>query len=136
MYGLFWNGAAMNHVHDAIRRHALEWAGVPSERAPLAPAWPSLDDLRASEWSARFETLMRNRLVIGGGRYGWIGAARKLQWCRVQSAVARLTEYTKTGNLEMLVDVANLCLLEFEEGAHPMRHWRSKDDEMHVMRRQ
>ena len=31
----------------------------------------------------------------------------------------RLAAYGRTGNLEMLVDVANLCLLEFVEGRHP-----------------
>jgi hypothetical protein len=32
----------------------------------------------------------------------------------------------------MLVDVANLCLLEFEEGEHPRRHWQPTDDGEHV----
>jgi hypothetical protein len=30
------------------------------------------------------------------------------------------------------VDAANMCLLEFEEGVHPLRHWESIDDGEHA----
>lgn len=88
----------------------------------------TFDDLAASEWSAEFERLMRNRLIMGALRYGPINAPGKTPYARVPSMYRRLAAYGRTGNLEMLVDVANLCLLEFVEGRHPLRHFRAVDD--------
>ena len=90
------------------------------------------DTLYESEWSPRFEKYMRNRLVMGALRYGKINAPNKPKYCRVESMVKRLNQYQKTGNLEILVDVANLCLLEFEEGNHPNKHFNALCENEHV----
>lgn len=74
---------------------------------------------------------MRHRLIMGGLRYGRIHE-EKPKYDRISSAISRLNKYSKTGNLEFLVDVANLCLLEFEEGNHPNKHFNSIDDGEHV----
>lgn len=91
-----------------------------------------VDALRKSEWSNEFEQLMRNRLVMGAIRYGKIGAPGKPTYDRVASMQKRLAKYTETGNKEFLVDVANLCLLEFVECAHPNAHFSAIDDGEHV----
>lgn len=91
-----------------------------------------IDSLRDSEWSIEFETLMRNRLVMGALRYGKLHASGKPPYDRVTSCKRRLDLYAQTGNLEYLVDAANMCLLEFEEGVHPLRHWESIDDGEHA----
>jgi hypothetical protein len=91
-----------------------------------------IDQLRDSEWSIEFETLMRNRLVMGALRYGKLHASGKPPYDRVTSCKRRLDLYAQTGNLEYLVDAANMCLLEFEESVHPLRHWESIDDGEHV----
>lgn len=72
--------------------------------------------LRKTEWSEAFETLMRNRLVIGALRYGRMGSTGKPQYDRISAAKKRLARYLETGNVEMLVDVANFMMLEFVEG--------------------
>ncbi len=41
-------------------------------------------------------------------------------------------EYIETGNDELLVDVANLCMKEFAVGNHPKKHFNSVDDGEHV----
>lgn len=105
-------------------------AGLP-ELEPQA-AIPSLEKLRTTEWSPRFETLMRNRLIVGAIRYGKINDWNKPEYDRVQGIYKRLCEYALTGNLENLVDIANLALVEFEEGRHPKRHFKSIDDGEHV----
>ena len=51
---------------------------------------------------------------------------------RIGSIVKRLMSYQETGNTELLVDVANLCLCEFVEGKHPNKHFRAVDDGEHV----
>lgn len=91
-----------------------------------------LNDLCKSEWSVRFETLMRNRLVLGAFRYGLINTPNKKKFKRVESMFDRLELFKKTGNKECLVDVANLCLLEFEECHHPNAHFKSIDDGVHT----
>lgn len=100
------------------------------ETEPNKPV--TLDDLSTTEWSSDFEQLMRNRLILGALRYGRIGHKNKPKYDRVGSMKKRLLKYEKTGNREYLVDVANLCLLEFVECHHPLRHFNSIDDGEHV----
>ncbi len=93
---------------------------------------PSLKSLRETEWSPAFEKHMRERLIMGGIRYGLLHEPGKPKYDRIQSAIKRLEKYRQTGNLENLVDIANMCLLEFEEGEHPNRHFKSIDDGEHT----
>jgi hypothetical protein len=115
---------------DFFRQAWRRAAGLPEEESPKP--LPDLDSLKASEWSAECEILMRNRLVMGAIRYGALHAQGKPTYDRIKSTLRRLQRYAETGNRELLVDVANLCLLEFEEGDHPNGHWRSEDDGEHV----
>ena len=112
-----------------MRHRLLLRAGL----AELPPPIPGarLPDLFATEWSGEFEQLMRNRLVMGALRYGRLGAPGKPQYDRIASIVRRLEKYRATGNLEMLVDAANLCLCEFVEGDHPLKHFSALDDGEH-----
>ena len=93
----------------------------------------TLDELQQTEWSVDFEKLMRNRLVMGALRYGRIGAKGKPKYDRINSMIKRLIKYQEDGNKEFLVDVANLCLLEFVESNHPKQHFSSIDDGDHVV---
>lgn len=99
-----------------LRARWLEWAGVEASPWPDPQCASSLEELRETEWSPRFEALMRNRLVIGALRYGRLHAPGKPKYDRVASMIRRLQEYDRTHNKELLVDVANLCLLDYEEG--------------------
>lgn len=94
-----------------------------------------LGKLAQSEWSYEFEELMRNRLIMGVFRYGYkLGAKGKPQFDRIGSAIRHLKQYRDTGNLEHLVDAANLCLVEFVEGKHPNQHFNAVDDGDHAER--
>lgn len=73
--------------------------------------------------------------MFGALRYGRIHAEGKLQYDRIASIEKRLRLYKKSGNQEYLVDCANLCLLEFEEGTHPKKHFAAIDDGEHVERK-
>lgn len=65
---------------------------------------------------------------MGAFRYGLIGAKGKPTFDRVEYMKVKLERYSSTGNLEALVDVANLAMLEFLEGTHPKKHFSSLDD--------
>lgn len=74
---------------------------------------------------------MRNRLIMGALRYGLMGAPGKPQYDRIGSIEKRLRSYRVSGNKEILVDVANLCLMEFVECAHPLAHFEGQDNSNH-----
>ena len=114
---------------DFLRNAWREMCGLD----PVIPKpTPSIESLKQTEWSPLFEKLMRNRMVMGAFRYGLLNDKNKPQYDRIKSARAKLDKYEKTGNLECLVDVANNCQLEFEEGIHPNRHFHAFDDVDHT----
>jgi len=92
----------------------------------------NLKEMQDSQWSPKFEQLMRNRLIMGALRYGRMNASGKPKYDVIPSMIKRILKYKDTGNTEFLVDVANLCLLEFEEGHHHKKHFSSIDDGEHV----
>ena len=99
----------------------------------------TLQEMRAQSWSSRFEALMRTRLVLGCARYeDWSTKIKKRAtigsdlYDYVPDMIRRLELYAQTGNDELLVDIANMAMLEFEFGGHPDKHFESKDDTQHV----
>lgn len=117
-----------------VNRHFLDnlwrWkCGIP-EQEPSRPV--SYSELAESEWSLFFEQAMRNRLIMGGLRYGRLGDSQKPAYDRIREARKRLDRYEETGNDELLVDIANMMLLEFVEGSHPLKHFQSQDDGPHA----
>jgi len=114
-------------VHDVIRDHLLEQSGV------IRPeSMPKLEELQKTEWSSEFESLMRNRLIMGCFRYGALRRSDKPKYNKVDSIRQRLDLYEQTGNAEHLVDIANLCLVEFVDESHPKFHWSAQDDKNHA----
>src|SRR3954468_9098065 len=114
-----------------LMRERLEIRAGLIEPAKLDPRF-SFNSLKKSEWSPEFEQLMRNRLIMGALRYGLLNDSGKPNYDRMASIKKRADKYAETGNLEFLVDMANLCLLEFEEGQHPNKHFHAVDDGEHV----
>ena len=103
----------MPTVTELIRRHLSERVGGywPDPK-------PGLDELRDRRWVPEFERLMRDRLIMGAFRYECedLREAPKRAFDNVPSMRVRLAKYEETGDLEHLVDVANLCMLEFRLG--------------------
>ncbi len=92
--------------------------------------------LHTSQWNYAFEKLMRNRLLIGYYRYGDLNSIAQGNYDNINSIRERLDRYDKTGNDEILVDCANLCLLEFTKGIHPKKHFNSVDDGIHTSKKE
>jgi hypothetical protein len=114
------------NTFDHIRASALQGAGYiePIDVGPLdllrksewSPEFERLLRLFVPIWSDEFEQLMRGCLLMGALRYGKLNAPGKPQWDRLSAIEHRYEEYRRTWNKMYLVDIANFCLLEFEEG--------------------
>lgn len=99
----------------------------------VAPA-PPYAVLRKREWCVEFEMAMRRRLIFGAIRYGSITRKDLGDYVLLPSIRARLARYEETGNLECLVDAANLLMYEFVFSTHPGRHFSAEDDMLHVIK--
>jgi len=119
----------MKTVTEHLREDLLQKAGVVKVNATM----PSLDELRQTEWSPLFETLMRNRLIMGAFRYERFGPG-KSNYPTATEAIRRILNYIETGNTESLVDAANMLLIEFEFGRHPNKHFAGIDDGEHCLK--
>lgn len=117
------------NTHDLIRERLLERAGLGDSKPPLNMR---LEEIAKENWSDEFETLMRNRLIMGAFRYGLLRSQKKGEYDLVGSIFKRAEKYRETGNDELLVDIANLALVEFVKGDHPKKHFASIDDGEHV----
>lgn len=88
----------------------------------------SLTKIRKLNWNQKFIILMHNRMTQGYFRYGLMGVNK---YKNIASILARLRKYCVTGNTEHLIDVANLCLIEFTHSQHTKKHFKSIDDGEH-----
>ena len=112
-------------THKLIRKHLTKDILLDVEILQLQA-------LRGTEWSYLFERLMRNRLLQGAFRYGKINKEGKSDYDRLDAIRQKVTRYEETGNDELLVDISNLAMVEFEEGRHPKKHFHSMDDVDHL----
>ena len=74
-----------------------------------------------------FASLRKNRLFIGTFRYGDTKG-----WDIASDLIRRAKLYKHSGNKEHLVDIANLCEIEFVYENHPKAHFEAADDAEHV----
>ena len=112
---------------DFIRERLLNSADVSKNTIT-----DSIQSLRISEWSPKFERLMRVRLIMGAFRYGKLNSSGKACYDRLNAINMHVIAYLKDGNDEHLVDIANLSLCEFVEGTHPKKHFEAVDDGEHA----
>lgn len=120
-------------THDFLRARIFAKCGMnPDGKEYSDNKKLNIAELKKTQWCPEFEKLQRNRLIMGAFRYGKLNAPGKPQYDRIASAVKRLQLYKKTGNTEHLVDAANICLVEFVEGDHPLKHFNSVDDGEHT----
>lgn len=109
-----------------IRNLWRDFSGLPEEEWVIPTK-----NIHETEWSNEFEMLMRNRLIVGGLRYGKIKDSNIPLFSNIDYAISKLNKFKSTGNKECLVDAANLCLVEFETTKHPNANWNALDDTEH-----
>ena len=121
-------------LDDAWRR----LAGLPPKDRKLAPP---LEEIFRIQWSQEFEMYMRNRLAIGLFRYGRLDEQPPGKFDSLGSLKKRLAMYENPDshlycNDEVLVDCANLLMVEFMKGTHPNKHFKTVDDGVHVQQKE
>lgn len=125
----------MQTAHDILRERLLARAGIFDDSD--AAQWrefrppPTLAQIYKMQWSDTFERAMRDRMAMGYFRYGPLPKqVGRHKYDNIGSAEQRLALYKKDGNREHLVDVANLCLVEF--AVHPEKPFSPQDDGVHT----
>lgn len=121
----------MNEIRNYLD-NLWRWAAGRCEKR-----WPNKASYRENMTNIKkhftpFAMKLIARLILGGLRYGLIREAGKPTYNRLASMRRRLSLYQDDGNLEHLVDVANLAFLEYVEGDHPKKHFRAADDGEHT----
>lgn len=118
-------------INDHIRNRLLKETNNVVNPKKL----PTYDEIMFSNWSPEFELLMRNRLRFGYFRYGPLKDQKKGIMDNIGSIRDRINIYEHTGNDELLVDVANIAMVEYMKGDHPLKHFKSEDDGEHVQKK-
>lgn len=91
----------------------------------------SVKKILHENWCNQFIKLMQNRMIFGFFRYGSM-KSKTGKYDNIGSIKKRIAKYELTGNDEILVDCANLCMCEFVNGVHPDKHFKSVDDGEHT----
>ena len=117
----------MKTVNEHIRERLLRDVPCGQVNVPKDMAM-----LLCTQWSDEFERLRKNRMIMGRFRYGNLKGQKAGEFDNVESMIRRLREYQKTGNQENLVDVANICMVEFVSKGHPDAHFTATDDGIHT----
>jgi hypothetical protein len=75
----------------------------------------NLDDILKTEYSAKFDEIRKNQMLVSYFKYGPLKANYDKYKCidALGSLEIRLAKYRETGNTEFLADVANFAMIEF-----------------------
>ena len=135
-------------ITQHLRDRLYNQAGLSRPESKNLPSYP---ELVLTEWIPEFEDgireqqnvrppdrdraaqldeffqLMRNRLIFGAFRYGRMQDSSKGSFDCIGSILKRLALYREVGNDELLVDIANLALVEHRHSRHPGLHYGAKD---------
>ena len=124
----------MKTTHDIIRERLLIASGVVvPEKKPVI----SMAEMEALQWGDEWQdilSLMKNRMVMGGYRYGPLKSQKKRAFDNIADVKRRLELYEETGNMEHLVDAANITIIECLKKNHKNFHFESIDDGVHAER--
>lgn len=72
--------------------------------------WHTVNKVKKYHWSDTFIERMRNRMIVGAYRYGL-----KVKDDLPSFIRTRLKEFEDTKNSELLIDIANVCMIQFTD---------------------
>ncbi len=126
----------MKTLHDILRTRLLQAAGVEKPPVPFT-ATISLAEMERLQWGEEWQRilgLMKNRMIMGGYRYGHTPLQKPREFDNIADIRRRLDKYEANGNMEHLIDAANITIIECLKGSHPNFHFESIDDGEHAVR--
>lgn len=116
--------------HNAWRRHCgMEEIEEYIDKNKFCTV-PDIEEIKKLSFNEDFVKLMNNRMVMGFFRYG-NRHAKKSPMNNIKSAERRIELYKQSGNLEFLLDAANMLRMEFEIPQHPHASFNPQDDGEH-----
>lgn len=124
----------MKSIHDIMRDRLLLRARV-IEPTPLKTY--TRDEMEALQWGEEWQyvlSLMKNRMIMGGYRYGPTPLQKPREFDNISDIKRRLILYEEDGNMEHLVDAANITIIECLKKSHPNFHFSPTDDGIHAER--
>lgn len=125
----------MKTSHDIMRERLLIRAGV-IKPAPMSIY--TLAEMEALQWDneewQHILFLMKNRMIIGGYRYGPTPLQKPREFDNITDIKRRLDLYNVDGNMEHLIDAANITIIECVKKSHPKFHFNPTDDGVHAER--
>ena len=88
-----------------------------------------IEEILSTEYSEEFDRIRKNMMVTSYYKYGPIKENYKTEKTidAIGSLKLRLEEFEKTGNTELLADVANFAMIEFMYSQHPKAHYKPTD---------
>jgi len=118
---------SIKYIHEQLRDRLLHRAGI-LPPMPQITQEQLVDEIFETTWDAGFLEKMFNRLLMGRLRYG-TKRVTKIRYNYTKPVGDKIRLYERTGNTELLVDIANYCMLEYRFGQHPNKHFAATDDE-------
>lgn len=85
-----------------------------------------------TEFDWRFVDLMQSAMSLSFYKYGALAAGVPEKTDSLKSLQKRIAKYMETGNVELMVDVANFAMMEFMHPAHPKAHYIATDSDKSI----
>ena len=124
----------MQSIHDILRERLLLRAGA-IKPAPVQTY--TRDEMEALQWGEEWQHilfLMKNRMIMGGYRYSPTSLQKPREFDNIADVKRRLDLYEVEGNMEYLIDAANITIIECLKKSHPNFHFNPIDDGVHAER--
>lgn len=89
-----------------------------------------IEEILKTEYSEKFDELRKKAMVTSYYKYGSLkkNVCGKLTQT-MPSLQKRVDLYNQTGNTELLVDIANMAMIEFMYPQHPQAHYEPMDSD-------
>ena len=129
----------MKTSHDIMRERLLINVAAETywQKADALPVdKKAMEDMQwgSDEWQEVL-TLMKNRMSFGGYRYGPHKTQKSQAFDNIADIHRRLNLHDKSGNMEHLVDSANICIIACLKKVHSNFHFESIDDGRHAQKK-
>ncbi len=128
----------MESIHDIMRERLLRNVNACDfwQKADATPIdMSAMVELQwdSEEWQ-HILFLMKNRMLMGGYRYGPTPLQKPREFDNIADIKKRLDLYEVEGNMEYLIDAANITIIECLKKSHPKFHFNPTDDGVHAER--